>query len=129
QVGGALRGGEQRTQEAVVGHVVGRDRALPAPAGAAQRVQAAVVAGARERVRRHGAARAVLVQVVLREVRPRERARGRAGGALVRVAVGGDRVAHVREGVREPDGGGAGGGGRGRVAHGAILPAPVGPRA
>src|SRR3954468_21076860 len=48
---GGPRQGRQGTQEPAVRLVLPRDRALPAPAGAAQRVEPAVVPGARVGVR------------------------------------------------------------------------------
>ena len=69
-------------QEAAVGLVLPRHRALTAPAGAAQRVEAAVVAGAGVRVRLDVA---LVGQGVLGEHRPGQRRRRVGGGDLARV--------------------------------------------
>src|SRR6478672_1898288 len=76
----------ERPQEAPVGLVRPRHRALPAPARLAQRVERPVVAGAGVRV---GLDVAVTVgERVLGEHRPRERARGEGGGHLHGVDAG-----------------------------------------
>src|SRR4051812_29842590 len=69
---GRGREGGQRAQEAAVRLVLPRHRAVPLPAVAAQQVEAAVVADAGIRVRRHVVCGAVR-QRLLGERRPRQR--------------------------------------------------------
>src|SRR6478735_921050 len=78
-VGSASEGAEG-AQEAAVGLVLPRHRALPAPPRAAQRVEAAVVARAGVGVGLH---RTLVGQRVLREDRPGQRRRGIGRGDLL----------------------------------------------
>src|SRR5690606_2071530 len=81
---GGLPKHRERTQEAAVRLMRGGDRALAAPAGATQRVQAAVVAGARVGV---GGDLVAVAQRILRERCPGERRVEVAGRDLLRLAV------------------------------------------
>src|SRR3954462_2596492 len=85
---GAGRSGERSegTKEAAVGLVRPRHRALPAPAGLAQRVERTVIAGAGVRVRLDVAV--TVAERVLGEDRPREGARGEGRRHLHRVDAG-----------------------------------------
>ncbi len=95
--------GRERAQEAAVGLVLPRDRPLAAPAGPAQRVEPAVVAGAGVGVRRDVA---VVGQGVLGEHRPGQAGRrvgGRhvLGAQPVRQRVGGGVLGQVGRGDAE----------------------------
>src|SRR5690606_22172251 len=86
----------ERGEEALVGDVVGRDRTLAAPAGAAQGVQPTVVAGAGEGVRGD---RVLLVEGLAGELRPRPARGGETGGDGAEVLAGVDGGAGGEVGV------------------------------
>ena len=106
----------ERAQEAAVGLVLPRHRALAAPARATQRVEAAVVAGAGVRVRLDAR---LVGQGVLGEHRPGQAGRRVGGrhvlGAARRPALGGGVLGQV--GRRDAEQVGAHGGPSGRVCR------------
>ncbi len=83
----------ERAQEAAVRLVLERDGALAAPAAAPQRVEATVVAGAREGV---GLDAAALGERVVRQLRPDQRGRRVFGGHLGGGRAGREQLAGLR---------------------------------